>query len=68
MDDPQYQLVSEQELNTPAQRLASHLSYYPCDLIDVRRLLRRFQASGADFQQAMRQIEHLESTSDRRAT
>jgi len=63
MDDLQSQLGIDQELSTPAQQLAFHLLHYPYDLIDVRRLLHRFQASVTDFQQAIWQVEHLESTS-----
>ena len=58
MDDPQFQLRTDQELSIPAQQLSYHLLYHPYDLIDVRRLLRRFQASVADFQQAVWQVEH----------
>jgi hypothetical protein len=45
------------DLSPSAQQLTQHLLRYPCDLIDVRRLLRRFRASTADFQQALTQVE-----------
>ena len=46
------------DLSTPAQQLTQHLLRHPYDLIDVRRLLRRFRASTVDFQQALTQVEH----------
>jgi len=58
MVDPQPPLGSAQEISMPAQRLAQHLLRYPYDLIDVRHLLRRFHASGEEFQQALAEVEH----------
>ena len=40
-----------------ADHLAQHLLHYPADLIDARRLMRRFQASTADVQQVLRWLE-----------
>jgi hypothetical protein len=32
---------------------------WPCDLIDARHLLRRFQASAVDFQHALARLEKM---------
>jgi hypothetical protein len=32
---------------------------WPCDLIDARHLLRRFQASAVDFQHALAWLEEM---------
>ena len=63
MDTPHSHLANEQEVSTPSQQLSAHLLHYPYDIIDVSRLLRRFHASVTDFHQALRQVEHSESTS-----
>ena len=49
----------DQELTTasPAERLIRHLQHQPHDLIDVRNLMIRFQASAEDFQQAFIRLE-----------
>jgi len=39
------------------ERIIQHLLRWPCDLTDVRRLMRDFQASAADFQQALARLE-----------
>lgn len=36
-----------------AARMVQQLLRWPCDLIDARRLMRRFQASVADCQRAL---------------
>jgi hypothetical protein len=38
-------------------RLVHHLVRYPADVIDIRRLMHRFQASVADVQQALQWFE-----------
>jgi hypothetical protein len=58
LPDPQPQRDSAQEFITPAQEIVQHLLAHPYDLIDVRRLLRHFHASGDEFQQATKEVEH----------
>ena len=43
----------------PAEEIAQHLFHNPSDLIDIRRLMRRFQASAADFQRAFARLDQL---------
>ena len=38
-------------------RLADHLRQYPEDIVDTKRLLKRFQASDDEFQLALRRID-----------
>jgi hypothetical protein len=38
------------------ERLVQHLRRWPCDVIDVRHLMFRFQASVSDFQQALARL------------
>jgi len=45
--------------NDPAEKLAQHLLRNPCDLIDTTRLMRRFRASVADVQHALKRLEQL---------
>jgi hypothetical protein len=40
-----------------AERIVQHLLRWPWDLIDARRLMRRFQASAADCQRALVRLE-----------
>jgi hypothetical protein len=40
-----------------AEKIAQYLSRNPCDLIDAKRLMRRFRASVADVQAALKQLE-----------
>jgi hypothetical protein len=42
-----------------AEKIAQYLSRNPCDLIDAKRLMRRFRASVADVQAALKQLEQL---------
>ena len=42
-----------------AERIVQHLLRSPCDLADIRHLLRLFQASAADFQQAFARLEKM---------
>ncbi len=43
--------------NDPAEKLAQHLLRNPYDLIDTTRLMRRFRASVADVQHALKRLE-----------
>ena len=43
--------------SNPTERLIQHLRRHPYDLIDVRTLMIRFQASAEDFQQALIHLE-----------
>lgn len=40
-----------------AEKIAQYLSRNPCDLIDAKRLMRRFHASVADVQAALKRLE-----------
>jgi hypothetical protein len=40
-----------------AEKIAQYLSRNPCDLIDAKRLMRRFRASVADVQAALKRLE-----------
>ena len=40
-----------------AEKIAQYLSRNPYDLIDAKRLMRRFHASVADVQEAFKQLE-----------
>ena len=40
-----------------ADKIAQYLSRNPYDLIDAKRLMRRFRASVADVQAALKQLE-----------
>jgi len=40
-----------------ADRVVRHLLRYPADLIDIRHLMHRFEASTADVQQVFRWLE-----------
>jgi len=43
----------------PAEQIVQHLLHTPSDLIDTRRLMRRFHASVEDVLRAFRQLEQL---------
>ncbi|HEV8712730.1 MAG TPA: hypothetical protein VGX03_07890 [Candidatus Binatia bacterium] len=47
-----------------AEKIAQYLLRNPCDLIDTTRLMRRFRASVADVQQALKRIEQLTPESE----
>jgi hypothetical protein len=42
-----------------AEKIVQYLLRNPCDLIDARRLMRRFRASVADVQLALGRLEQL---------
>jgi len=44
-----------------AEKIARYLLQNPFDLVDARRLMRRFRASGAEIQQALSRLERLEA-------
>jgi hypothetical protein len=59
-------MTDEQQLRSttvvsvdPAERIAQHLVQNPSDLIDIRRLMRHFRASVADFQRAFLRLDQL---------
>jgi len=54
--DPKQTLRSDSP-SEPTQRLIQHLSHQPHDLIDVRTLMIRFQASAEDVQKALQHLE-----------
>jgi hypothetical protein len=56
IDEPRYML---EKTDDTAVRMVQHLLCWPCDLIDARRLMRRFQASAADFQRALARLEEV---------
>lgn len=41
----------------PAEQVLLHLLRHPWDLVDTRRLMRRFQASAADVSRALGKFE-----------
>lgn len=53
-------LKSPQEmLADPSEQLFLHLLRHPCDLVDARRLMRRFRVSPADVQRVLGQLDKL---------
>ena len=48
-----------EKVDDTVERLVRHLLRWPCDLIDARHLLRRFQASAVDFQHALARLEEM---------
>ena len=44
---------------TPSEQLFLHLLRHPCDLVDARRLMRRFRVSPADVQRVLGQIDEV---------
>jgi hypothetical protein len=54
--DPK-QIVCSDSPSEPTQRLILHLSHQPHDLIDIRTLMTRFQASAEDAQKALQHFE-----------
>jgi hypothetical protein len=42
-----------------AEKIVQYLLRNPCDLIDTKRLMRRFRASVADVQQALKRLDQL---------
>lgn len=57
MTDVQHE--QQGEPNDPVEKLVLHLLRHPYDLVDTRRLMRRFRASAADMQRALRRIDQL---------
>ena len=51
----------------PAETIAQHLLHKPSDLIDTRRLMRRFRASVDDFQRALKRLEQLTLLEEKKA-
>ena len=49
----------EEGVGDPAEKLTQHLLRNPYDLIDTRRLMRRFKASVADVQRALVRLEQF---------
>jgi len=43
----------------PAEKILQYLLQKPCDLIDTKRLMRRFRTSAADVERALSQFEIL---------
>lgn len=52
----------------PSEQLILHLLRHPCDLVDTRRLMRRFRASAADVQRALGRLEQLMAQPPEEAT
>ena len=55
-DEPRSPL---EKVDDTVEQLVQHLLRWPCDLIDARHLLRRFQASAVDFQHALARLEEI---------
>ena len=45
-------------------RLAAHLRQYPQDLVDTKRLIKHFQVSADEFQQALLSITAAATVTD----
>jgi hypothetical protein len=55
------------EARNRVEQITLHLLHHPFDLIDTRRLMRRFNASPAEVQDALGQFsQRTEGTSDRK--
>jgi len=68
-------MTDEQQLRStavvgvdPAEQIAQHLVQNPSDLIDIRRLMRHFHASVADFQRAFVRLDQLTIPEKKEAT
>ncbi|MGH7963913.1 MAG: hypothetical protein ACRERD_19155 [Candidatus Binatia bacterium] len=57
MSDTKQHTSSTVEAADPAETIFQHLLRKPSDLVDSRRLIRRFRASADDFQRALKQFE-----------
>ena len=55
---------ASQEPTDLAEKITQYLLQNPCDLIDTKRLMRRFRASVADVERALSRLEVL--TADER--
>ena len=62
MTKPSFVLANER-----AQQLILHLLRYPADLVDMRLLMRRFQASVAEVQQALHWLDTHSSAPEEKA-
>lgn len=51
--------IASAQVDETAERLVRHLPRWPCDLIDARHLLRRFQVSAVDFQHALARLMEM---------
>lgn len=51
------QPLSEMLLD-PSEQLFLHLLRHPCDLVDARRLMRRFRVSPAEVQRVLGRIDN----------
>jgi hypothetical protein len=51
--------IQESKAENPTEQLVFHLLRHPCDLIDATRLMRRFHASAADVQLALKELEQI---------
>ncbi len=49
--------LTPKKMDDVTERMVQHLLRRPYDLIDASRLMRRFQASVDDFQQALKRLE-----------
>ena len=58
----QKQIDCSDSPSEPTQRLIYHLRHQPHDLIDVRALMMRFQASAEDVQKALQHLEQRTTT------
>jgi hypothetical protein len=51
--------IQESKGENPTEQLVFHLLRHPCDLIDTSHLMRRFHASAADVQLALKELEQI---------
>lgn len=59
VDMQQYeeQVGDPKDLKDPAEQVLFHLLRHPYDLVDTRRLMRRFHASATDISRALGEFE-----------
>ena len=59
--------TQQSEAEDPAEKIIFHLLRHPYDLVDTRRLMRRFHASVADVQLALKELEQIMEQQAKRA-
>ena len=63
--EPQFM---RKKVDDTIERLVQHQLRWPCDLIDVRHLMLRFQASAAEFLQVVGRLEEAALHPSRKGT
>ena len=60
--------IQKSKEENPIEQLIFHLLRHPCDLIDATQLMRRFHASAADVQLALKELERIMQQHEEKAT